>query len=100
MRLARYNRPTRTRGDGSIAVRDWEELTRLVREQILPAAGNDGACGMRRLQIGRMYVPDEVDAEWNAGTSGNSARLQQGAGSDLRPPLSGSRGYSACSSTV
>ena len=69
-----------------------KNLTRIVGEQIYPDGIEMPDRGMAPvLQIGRMSVPAEVDAEWNAWQLqwGVCPRLPQGAGSDLRPPLSG-----------
>ena len=44
-----------------------KNFTRIVGEQIYPDAPEDADRGMApALQIGRMSVPDDVDAEWNA----------------------------------
>src|SRR5580658_8977537 len=84
-----------TVGTESLAVRDWEEFDTHCRGTDLPGRhGNAGAWhGARvadwphvRPRRGRCGVERLV--QW-----GVCARLPQGAGSDLRPPLSGPRGY-------
>src|SRR5438477_3803349 len=58
-------------GTKSLAIRDWKNLTRIVGEQIYPDGVEMPERGMAPvLQIGRMSVPAEVDAEWNAWYSG------------------------------
>jgi hypothetical protein len=48
-----------------------KNFTRIVGEQIYPDAPEDVDRGMApALQIGRMSVPDDVDAEWNAWYNG------------------------------
>src|ERR1700722_17624365 len=82
-------------GAESIAVRDWEEFDTHCRGTDLPGrhrnAGAWHGAGVAdwphvRPRRGRCGVERLV--QW-----GICARLPQGAGSDLRPPLSGSRGY-------
>ena len=72
-----------------------KNLARIVGEQIYPDGIEMPERGMAPvLQIGRMSVPRrgrcgvERLVQW-----GICPRLPQGAGSNLRPPLSGSRGY-------
>jgi hypothetical protein len=49
-----------------------KNLTRIVGEQIYPGGIEMPERGMAPvLQIGRMSVPPEVDAEWNAWYSGS-----------------------------
>src|SRR5438045_6947585 len=81
-------------GTESLAVRDWEEFDTHCRGTDLPGQrGNAGAwyrAGVAdrphvRPRRGRCGVERLV--QW-----GICARLPKGAGSDLRPPLSGSRG--------
>ena len=53
-----------------------KNLTRIVGEQIYPDGIEMPERGMAPvLQIGRMSVPAEVDAEWNAGTVGNMCQV-------------------------
>jgi hypothetical protein len=48
-----------------------KNFTRIVGEQIYPDAPEEADRGMApALQIGRMSVPDEVDADWNAWYNG------------------------------
>ena len=68
-------------------------LTRIV-EQIYPDGHRDAERGMAPvLQIGRMSVPAEVEAEWNAWYNNEYIPGYRKVPGDLRPPLSGARGH-------
>ena len=69
-------------------------LTRIVGEQIYPDGSTCRSVAWhRKLQIGRMSVPAEVEAEWNAWYNGEYIPAIARCQGDLRPPLSGPRGH-------